>query len=1039
MSAATTCPIVTPYTGELGVLPNILEKLWEIRTWDIEAVKNGELNPIPFRWPSLLKKEFMQQGEWHPLELRQYQLQQIFHMTRMPRFINGDGVGLGKAQPLDAKILTPSGWKKMGDLQIGDPVCDPDGGTGVVEGIFPQGIKEVFRLSTKDGSTECCDEHLWTVQTVHDRADDKYRTLSTRQLIDKGLYEINGPEGWRRNIFFLPRTKPIEFISQTDPIIIPPYTLGVLLGDGSFRNDTLNLTAAEEEIARRVESQLPSNLILSRSTVSPKEWHIRISELAMKEHFSWLGKKSCAKRWKRPEPQRPLNTINPYIEESRRLGLMEKYSHEKYIPERYMKGSIPERMDLLKGLMDTDGECNSVYGAYFSSTSLILAQQVQELVRSLGGQANLSSCGKGKYRTESGELKVCRESWSVSVKTDFAPFYLKRKVDSWKLPLFARPILSIEPVGKKECQCIRVSTKRHLYITDDYLPTHNTIDVIAAACWLKERNPNLKFLVLCTKSTSLQWGGEFLKFSNLRPFVMVDEYRGQKSYAARLQQFEHFLQGDKKDVLITKYTSVIGKRKKIKGGFDDDGNPVKDGVESISEEIRQFCNIAKAHRENLVVILDECQKFKGLGTSIRKLVANLCNRTDRVWALTATAVKNDLEEFYSIASAVGIRPFGLVGDFREQFCLYDAKHIGFGQYEPVLRGYKNVKEFRAGLRPFFLGRSQAQVKEKLPKLSTTFVPIDLSEEQINLLLHDIPDGTYVLPPTIVKTASGDIIEKERDPDNLMTMMSVYQLVANHPGLLDPGNPEKYLTKKLSPKEEELLYLLDGELAGEKCIVYTKYRTWIDRLEHITKQGWFTNRQFLRITGAENETKRDLNKRLFQETAEHDLMVINNAAVEGVNLQQAAHMILLDLPWSWGDLIQLVGRMVRMASPHSACTLWVLTAKGTMDEYTIEVLKGKKGVFETILGESHSAGILDNNLEIDLDSGMDQVGTDEEFHKLLKAHVRSVGVRTFIQGDMLLKAKNNPEYRMTFEKKEVTPKKNGSFKSMQEAYKSKWDF
>jgi len=77
--------------------------------------------------------------------------------------------------------------------------------------------------------------------------------------------------------------------------------------------------------------------------------------------------------------------------------------------------------------------------------------------------------------------------------------------------------------------------------------------------------------------------------------------------------------------------------------------------------------------------------------------------------------------------------------------------------------------------------------------------------------------------------------------------------------------------------------------------------------------------------------------------------MSSAGVEGVNLQQAAHMILLDVPWSWGDLIQLVGRMVRMASPHSACTLHIMAARGTIDEYTIEVLKGKKGVFEAILG------------------------------------------------------------------------------------------
>jgi SNF2 family DNA or RNA helicase len=291
---------------------------------------------------------------------------------------------------------------------------------------------------------------------------------------------------------------------------------------------------------------------------------------------------------------------------------------------------------------------------------------------------------------------------------------------------------------------------------------------------------------------------------------------------------------------------------------------------------------------------------------------------------------------------------------------------------------------------------------------------------------------------VIKVA-GEITLKDRDPDNLMTMMSVYQLVANHPALLDPSDTKSFLTPKLSPKEEELLELLDEDLSGEKVIVYSKFRTHIDRLEALTKAGQFTKRKFLRITGAESEKTRDINKRLFQSTSDHDLIVINNAGMEGINLQQAAHMIMLDCPWSWGDLIQLVGRMIRIASPHSACTLHIMAAKGTMDEYTIEVLKGKKGIFETILGESHSAGILDNNLEINLDSGMDQAGTDEEFRKMLTAHVKKVSMKNFTDGKLLFRASTDSDYKMTFEDGGKKPRRGGKFSQMQDKYQGKWDF
>jgi len=198
--------------------------------------------------------------------------------------------------------------------------------------------------------------------------------------------------------------------------------------------------------------------------------------------------------------------------------------------------------------------------------------------------------------------------------------------------------------------------------------------------------------------------------------------------------------------------------------------------------------------------------------------------------------------------------------------------------------------------------------------------------------------------------------------------------------------------------------------------------WIDRLEKLTKDGHFTDRKFLRITGNENEKQRNDNKRLFQGSPDHNLIVVNAAGIEGINLQQAAHMVLLDVPWSWGDLIQLVGRMVRMASPHSACTLHILVAKGTIDEYAIETLKGKKGVFEQILGESHSAGILDENVFLDLDSGMEAGNSDEEYQALLKAHVKKIGLSTFLVGDQIAEARNNKEYKMVFEREKKHGKK-----------------
>lgn len=580
-----------------------------------------------------------------------------------------------------------------------------------------------------------------------------------------------------------------------------------------------------------------------------------------------------------------------------------------------------------------------------------------------------------------------------------------------------------DPLTLREYQKVQIHhfVRMNRFMCGDAVGLRKTSDAIAAVCWLKDRIPDLKVLIVTTKSTLWQWHDEIRRFSLLRPFVMVDKYRGLKSYTARHQQLRDFLSGHKKDVLIGKYSSMIGKRKPT-GEFDDNGKPK---IEAVSSEIREFTKIIKQHGERTILIFDEAHRFKTPGSQTRALVIYMSKASRWAWGLTGTAMKNSADEFYAAMSALGIRPFGSMWDFGEQFCIFHKEYVGRGMHKRVLDGYKNMEEFKKGLRPFYLGRSQAQVKEPLPTLQTIYHPVDLDDKQTRLLLDEIPNGTFVLPPALKKIA-GEVYEFERDPSNAMTMMSVQQLVANHWGLLDREDKKSFYSPTLSPKEEALLDLLDGDLKGEKVIVFSKFLRHIDRLEQITKDGKFTSRNILRITGKENEKQRNVAKRLFQESPDHDLIFINAAGIEGLNLQQAAHMVCLDLPWSWGDLIQLVGRMVRSASPHTSCTLHILVAKGTVDEYTVDVLIGKKGVFEAILGESSSAGLLGGSQDLDLDSGM-ECDSDDKFklELLLHAHRRSASMKKFLEGDRINMAIGDEDYTMIFEKR---GKKSSNIKS-----------
>ena len=606
-------------------------------------------------------------------------------------------------------------------------------------------------------------------------------------------------------------------------------------------------------------------------------------------------------------------------------------------------------------------------------------------------------------------------------------------------------IRTITKVGKPfaprnyQTQSIAHMIKMHRYIDGHAVGLGKTISAICGSAYHIHKRPGTKVIVFGTKSTTYQWKSEYENFSTLNVEVLQDKYKKKKGSPARLEQIEDLFNGDT-DVLICKYSSLVGRRRTVEGEYDQDGNPTTPGEkEETSPEVQALVELMKKYGDRLILILDECQKFKSTTSQNRKMILKIQPHIMAIWAMTATVIQNSLDEFYSIAVAIGIRPFGPMKPFREKFCIYRQVHVGQGRYKDQLEGYQNVKEFKAGMRPFYYGRSQAQVKEPLPKLATMYHPVDLDKYQAKLILEDIPNGDYILPPMIKKNIHGDLYEKERDPDNAMTMLAVTQMIANHPCLLDKHDLKAFHTKTLSPKEEALLDLLEGDLAGEKVIVFTKFRTWIDRFEAITKAGHFTDRKFLRITGAENEKQREENKYKFQNHPDYNLLFINTAAAEGVNLQQAAHMVLLDVPWSWGVLIQLVGRMVRMASPHSACTLHVIPAKGTVDEYAIDTLKGKGELFETILGESYSAGLLNDSNDLDLASGMEQVNDDSEFLKLLKAHAKTIKMGDFISGAQVQVAQDEgANYEMSFDKpKGVSKPKNRV--SVNEGDFKKWNF
>lgn len=355
--------------------------------------------------------------------------------------------GMGKAQPLYCQVLTPQGYKKLADILVGDEVMGKDGKPQKVLGVYPQGVRPVYKVTTNDGAITYCDEeHIWNVRASSGNSRKAgFRNMTLKEMLSKGIVCNQTPREARTGRKAMPRFE----IPVVDAMEYPekdfevnPYILGILIGDGSLVGNVALFSNPDNDskISEIVEELLPKGFKLKKNDFS-----------------------GC--------PQYGIvldGSDEGYIQRIKRLKL-NVTSGFKFIPKSYLLGSHKQRISLLRGLMDTDGFAfkNRVY---FSTSSKILAYDVVELVNSLGGIANVHLYERGDKSDE----------YRVSIKINECPFLLERKASEWKESSVSRYIIDATRVEDCECVCIKVSNDDELYVTDNYIVTHNTTVALSA-------------------------------------------------------------------------------------------------------------------------------------------------------------------------------------------------------------------------------------------------------------------------------------------------------------------------------------------------------------------------------------------------------------------------------------------------------------------------------------------------------------------------------------------------------------------------------
>lgn len=373
---------------------------------------------------------------------------------RLQGYVLAAGAGAGKAQPLYSLVKVPGGWKRMGDMSVGDVVSTPDGKIANVIGVYPQGKRPVYRLTFQDGRQVDADyDHLWKV-TVDDKDEGRDCKVTKLMRTHEILARIEARKGNPRIYVPLMQADPGVEI----PSLLDPYLLGALIGDGTTGENAVHLSSADAFIVDEIRRLLPDDLDIKHAS----GYDYRITGL-------------------------PGPSSNAVVSALRKMGLAGKRSWEKFIPQEYMGASVAQRLALLQGLMDTDGTVDAHSSASFCTTSERLAYQVQDLVRSLGWMAKISVKKSPKY-VYNGEIRHGMDAYQVHIRSDKPSdlFRLPRKKercndDGQYCADLGLAIRTVEFIGEDFTQCIMIDHPDHLYITDNYTVTHNTLNFLMLA------------------------------------------------------------------------------------------------------------------------------------------------------------------------------------------------------------------------------------------------------------------------------------------------------------------------------------------------------------------------------------------------------------------------------------------------------------------------------------------------------------------------------------------------------------------------------
>lgn len=356
--------------------------------------------------------------------------------------------GVGKALSNDTPVLTRNGWKKHGNLVVGDEVIGMDGEFKRIIAVHPKCQLDVLIEFTNGEKIQCHENHEWLFYNRHSGSEQLRETKEWERL----SLETGGERGKRGHRYMLQVPGKQCVLGEGKNLPLDPYVFGVWLGDGANRNPRIAWAKGDYQIIAEIERRgyAPKNFIEHKIT------GVMYCDISIRKELQSMG--MCHSRRKLP----------------------------KHIPDTYLTASIEQRLDLLAGLLDTDGTLVGGARYQFSTTSEELRNSVVELASTFGWRTSVT---RHDPVTSSSGVRGNMPVYMVSFSPDREiPCKLDRKMNK---PVKQRKIAvkSITRVLPKEGNCITVEGGMYL-AGKTMIPTHNTTLAVFLLTWVAGRDPN---------------------------------------------------------------------------------------------------------------------------------------------------------------------------------------------------------------------------------------------------------------------------------------------------------------------------------------------------------------------------------------------------------------------------------------------------------------------------------------------------------------------------------------------------------------------